>query len=69
MYSLKYRLRQDYSGCSYTLLKDGVPQKTWPVEFGYNTPAWQEKEKADESKMVSDLKSMGLEYPDLEIEY
>ena len=40
----------DCSGCAYNLYTDEVCVKSWVVTYGYDTPEWQAKEKADTEK-------------------
>ena len=67
MFTLKFNLNADYSGCTYTLLANGVFVKRWSVTYGYETPEWQEKEQRDWTTLRSELKGMGLDYDELNL--
>lgn len=61
-HALAWRLLGDYGGRIYTLEVEGKVVKEWLIRYGYNTPEWQEQERADTKEMLDYLEAKGLRY-------
>jgi len=61
-HTLKFKLNDDHSGCSYTLFENGKYITEYLITYGWNTPEWQEQEVRERTAMNDDLIKKGLQH-------